>query len=158
MASNSDVLEMQSFSSAISKMVSEHDRRACSETSLESNTNLPKHLNYWGLPITQPLVPENPFTNSGIRKLTGKQFRSLKKLSTYQMVKITINKKYKMGLNWGVTSASILSKTLQIYQKMKYSKILKHWRGCGQIWMDLWQKENPYLQVKLNNNYLEPNW
>ena len=28
------------------KMVSEHDRKACSETSLESNTELPKHLNY----------------------------------------------------------------------------------------------------------------
>ena len=45
---NSDVWAMQCFCSVVSKMVSEHDRRACPETSLES-----KHLNYQGLMHTQ---------------------------------------------------------------------------------------------------------
>ena len=35
---NSNVWWMQCFCSVVSKMVSEHDRRVCSETSLESNT------------------------------------------------------------------------------------------------------------------------
>ena len=50
---NSDVWGMQCFCSVVSKMVSEPDRWACSETSLESNTASPKHLNYQPLNNSQ---------------------------------------------------------------------------------------------------------